>query len=71
MVYLAILSRKEVALACAYTLNGALSLSVFSICYELAVEQTFPVGEAASGGLINSIANFIGFIVVLSLTPVL
>jgi hypothetical protein len=44
---------------------------MFSICYELSVELTFPVGEAASGGIINSVANLVAFIILLILTSVL
>lgn len=43
------------------------------VAYELAVEQTehLGVGEGMSCGLINSLANTLGFIYVLALTPVL
>ena len=41
------------------------------VAYELAVDQTsaLGVGEGMSCGLINSLANLLGFIYVLALTP--
>ena len=44
------------------TLNGFISISVYSICYEYVVELTPGIGESISGGFINNIANVLGFI---------
>ena len=51
--------------------NGFFSLGIFSVAYELAVELSFPIGEATSGGVINSLANAFSFIQVMILTPFL
>ena len=48
-------------------------LPILMVAYELAVDQTacLGVGEGMSCGLINSLANLLGFIFVLVLTPLL
>lgn len=53
------------------TANGFCCISIFSCAYELGVELTFPIGEATSGGFINTLGNLIGFLVLMSLTPIL
>lgn len=71
MVYLSIISRSFAFLIITIVLNGFFALSIFSVAYELGVELTFPVGEATSGGWINTLANLIGFVVVMIMTPIL
>ena len=44
------------------TLNGFISISVYSICYEYVVELTPGIGESITGGFINNIANVLGFL---------
>ncbi|CDW85706.1 major facilitator superfamily protein [Stylonychia lemnae] len=55
----------------ASAINGFFSMGVFSVAYELGVEMSFPIGEATSGGLTNSVANVIGFVLVIAMTPIL
>merc|ERR1712086_1121214 len=52
---------------------GFFNLPMFMIGYELAVKQTLykGVGEALSCGLINLLANFLGFVWIIILTPYL
>ena len=71
MVYFAIISKNDLFLYIALTLNGFSNMGVMSTCFELAVEQTYPIGEATSCGFINVIANTLTFILVLILTPIL
>ena len=44
------------------TLNGFISISVYSICYEYVVELTPGIGESITGGAINYLGNFLGFV---------
>lgn len=71
LMYVAIITKNYPFLLVTTGLNGFFNLGIFSLAYELGVELTFPVGEAMSGGFINTIANSIGFIMVLSVTPIL
>eukprot|EP00347_Sterkiella_histriomuscorum_P005502 403356370 len=71
MVHFAIYSQSFAFLVVAIIFNGFFCLSIFSVAFELGVELSFPVGEASSGGLINSVANVIGFVVVFIMTPIL
>jgi hypothetical protein len=43
-------------------LNGFFSIAMFSVCYEYVALVSPRVGESISGGLINTTANFLGFI---------
>ena len=54
-------------------LNGFFNLGVFSIAFEMAVfvAKPYNVGEATNCGFINAMSNFVGFILVLGLTPLL
>lgn len=71
MIHFAIISRSYPFLISAIIINGFFTLSVFSVAYEMGVELTFPIGEATSGGFINTLSNLIGFVLVMSLTPIL
>ena len=53
--------------------GGFVTLPILMVAYELAVEQTahLGIGEGMSCGLINSLANLLGFVYVLILTPFL
>ena len=54
--------------------HGFVNLAQFSIAYEMAVHQArkfLGVGEATVCGCINTMANAIGFFLVLGLTPAL
>ena len=61
----------QVKVAC--SLLGFFLLPILFNAYELAVEQTahMGVGENMSCGLINVVANFVGFLVAIALTPAL
>ena len=52
---------------------GFFLLPILFNTYELAVEQTayMGVGETMSCGLINVVANFVGFLIAIALTPAL
>ena len=71
MMFFAILSKSFPFLMVSVSINGFICLGIFSSSYELGLELSFPIGEAMTAGLINSIANVIGFLVVMILTPVL
>ena len=71
LVYLAIIMKSFIFLMIANTINGFLTLGLFSTAFELGVELTFPIGEATSGGFINFISNIFGFILVMIMTPIL
>lgn len=71
MIHFAIISRNYPFLITAIIINGFFTLSIFSVAYEMGVELTFPIGEATSGGFINTLSNLIGFVIVMSLTPIL
>ena len=71
LVYLAVLSGSYPWLIACMILNGFFNLGTYSVAYEMGVELTFPVGEATSNGVINSLANIIGFFMVLAVTPIL
>ena len=62
---------KGVLVACSFL--GFLLLPILFNAYELAVEQTqhLGVGDTMSCGLINIFANFVGFLLAISLTPAL
>ena len=70
-VYFAILSRSYPLLTFMIIANGFCCISVFSCAYELGVELTYPIGEATSGGFINTVGNLIGFLILMGLTPIL
>ncbi|CDW86707.1 UNKNOWN [Stylonychia lemnae] len=63
------LSYDFLMVACVF--NGFFCLGIFSVAYELGVEMSFPIGEATSGGLTNSVANVFGFALVMAMTPIL
>ena len=53
--------------------NGFFNLAQFSVAYEMAVHivRHLNAGEATICGFINVLSNFIGFLLVLGLTPIL
>ena len=58
----------------ATSVHGFVNLAQFSIAYEMVVYQArkfLGVGEATVCGCINTLANAIGFFLVLGLTPAL
>ena len=63
--------KTQMLVAC--SAGGFCVLPILMVAYELAVEQTtlLGVGEGMSCGLINSLANSLGFVYVLVLTPIL
>ena len=63
--------KSEILVAC--SLLGFCLLPILFVAYELAVMQTAPLGvsDSMSCGLINVVANILGFIVAISLTPAL
>ena len=65
--------RSETHIAIATACVGFFNLPMFMIGYELAVRQTLykGIGEALSCGLINLLANFLGFVWIIILTPYL
>ena len=64
-------SRVNIIISC--LLVGIANLPVFTVSYELAVQQTMSlgIGEALSCGLINSFGNVIGWASVIGMTPLL
>ena len=64
-------SKANIILAC--VLVGIANLPVYTVSYELVVQQTLSlgVGEGLSCGLINLLSNMIGWVCVLGLTPLL
>jgi hypothetical protein len=64
-------NKVAILVVCAF--HGFFLLPILMVAYELAVTQTVAqgVGESMSCGLINVYANFLGFLVALSLTPAL
>ena len=63
--------KTQILVAC--SVGGFSVLPILLVAYELAVEQTssIGVGEGMSCGLINSLANFLGFLFVAGLTEFL
>ena len=61
--------KTEMFISC--SVLGFFLLPILFVAYELAVEQTAHqgVGDAMSCGLINVTANFLGFLIAISLTP--
>ncbi|CDW84415.1 major facilitator superfamily protein [Stylonychia lemnae] len=71
LTYFAILSKNYGFLMASQVINGFIVIGVFSVAFELGVELSYPIGEATSGGLTNSIGNVVGFILVMIMTPIL
>ena len=71
--FLSTLASSKVNIIISCILVGIANLPVFTVSYELAVQQTMclGVGEALSCGLINSLGNMIGWMCVIGLTPLL
>mmetsp|Transcript_16641 Transcript_16641/g.15947 ORF Transcript_16641/g.15947 Transcript_16641/m.15947 type:complete len:173 (+) Transcript_16641:15-533(+) len=69
--YFAIVSHKTGLVFFAVALHGLISQSLLAIAMEFGVEQTFPVGEAMSGGIFNTLANIYGFASVIIVTWIL
>ena len=44
------------------SLNGFISIAIYSVCYEYVVELTPGIGESISGGFINNFGNILGFL---------
>ena len=63
----------ETQIIIATSVGGFTILPILMVAYELAVAQTshLGIGEGMSCGLINSLANLLGFFYVLCLTPLL
>jgi hypothetical protein len=71
LLYIAIRLKDGRFMLITVSINGFFSYMVYSVAYEIAVEVSHPVGEASSGGLINTTANVLGFIFVIATTPLL
>ena len=71
MMFFAIKSQNFSYIIASIAVNGFFNLSILSVSFELAVEITFPIGEAMSGGLINTVANILGFILICIFTYLL
>ena len=73
MFYVGLPSKNFTLLLIMGCLNGFFILGVFSIAFEMAVHVAKPynVGEATNCSFINAMSNFVGFILVLGLTPLL
>lgn len=73
IVYACIISENYWLLMLATISNGFFNLAQFSVSYEMAVHQVkeLNIGEATICGCINTMANLIGFVLVLILTPIL
>jgi uncharacterized protein YebE (UPF0316 family) len=71
LLYISIITYSFAFLMVASAINGFINLAIFSVAYEMGVEMTYPIGEAMSGGFINTMANVIGFVIVMILTPIL
>ncbi|CDW72822.1 major facilitator superfamily protein [Stylonychia lemnae] len=69
--YFAIISLSYEFLMVTCAFNGFFCLGIFTVAYELAVEMSFPIGEATSGGLINSISSIFGISQIMAITPIL
>ena len=65
--------KAETQIIIATSAGGFAVLPILMVAYELAVAQTshLGIGEGMSCGLINSLANLLGFFYVLALTPLL
>ena len=44
------------------SINGFISIAIYSVCYEYVVELTPGIGESISGGFINNFGNILGFL---------
>ena len=63
----------EVLLLVVCSILGFFLIPILFVAYEIAVEQTAPlgVGDAMSCGIINVFANTVAFVITISLTPTL
>ena len=55
----------------ASALNGFLTVSVFSVAYELSADLTYPIDETNSCGIINSLASVWAIVFTLGLGAIL
>ena len=67
----AVLKEDRNQITIATILIGFFSLPIMFISYELLVALTPTIGEAMSCGILNSLANFSAFLMVLAVTPFL
>jgi hypothetical protein len=71
MTYIAIICLSYSCLIISIALCGFFNMSILSVAFELGVELSFPIGEAMSGGIINTLANLFALVLVLMTTPIL
>jgi hypothetical protein len=71
LLYFAIDSRNFSFLLFAVCINGFTSIAILAMAYELGVEVSYPVDEALSASIINTISCTLSFILVISMTPIL
>lgn len=71
LFFLVIYLKNTPALYVVMVITGIINLSIFSVCYEFAVEIAFPVSEAMSAGIVNLFAMFLGFTLTIILTFVI
>ena len=69
----AVFMSSEAQILLASGLIGFLNLPIYVLGYELAVAQAVAInkniGEALSCGMINTLTNFLGFVMILVMTP--
>ena len=71
LIYVALVIKNLPMLYVFVGLNGFVNLSIYSVSYELGVELTYPVGEAMSGGFLNTLASIMAVIFINCMTPIL
>lgn len=71
ITYFAMVSGSFTFMMLALSLNGFFNSSIFAVAYEQGVELSYPIGEAASGGVFNINNNLFGLILVMVMTPIL
>jgi hypothetical protein len=57
MMHISMVVQNFILLMISTILNGFMSLSILAVAFELGVELSYPIGEAMSGGIINSLAS--------------
>ena len=73
MVVFSMMGKSYMMLMVATNMNGFACLAQYSVAYEMSVgiARHLHAGEATIGGLINMLANLLGCVLVLALTPFL
>jgi hypothetical protein len=69
-MYIALVYQSYSFLLVSTAMNGFMNLSIFAVHFELGVELSYPIGEAMSGGVINTVTNIISLLLILILTPI-